>query len=197
MSKGAWLMVTSSKGTLNKKMTAGAVMVALSGFVPDAINNVALADTATINATGTFSDGISLTAGTNLQFNTIVATDTSGTARLLPSGVGTSVVKAVFVGISQVPGTFAFNGAVTQSVNVSLISGITSKVVLPTQGDITIATLKFTGPFTATFTANKSTAAAIGAGNKALDINVGGQVIWSGATPLGAFSVPIKLSVAY
>jgi hypothetical protein len=185
----------SSKSLSKSKLTAGAVIVALSGFVPDATNNVALADTASIAGSGVFTDGLTLSAGTkNLLFNTMVATGTTGSLQLTPAG-GTAKVSGVFVGISQQPGTFAFNAAISTNVNVTLISGITSNVALATQGKITLKTIDLTGPFAANFTANKATTALIAA--KAADINVGGTVSWDTAVPIGTFSLPVKISVSY
>lgn len=186
----------STKKIKNTKLAAGATLIALSGFVPEAVMSPAHADTAAIAGSGTFSDGITFVAGTNLLFNTIVATGAAGTARVLPGG-GTSAVSAVFVGVTQKAGTFAFNGAVSTSLNLTLSSGVTSGVALATQGKITLNTVKITGPFTApvTFVGNSKQVGVIN--NKTADMNVGAQVTWAGGVPLGTFAFPIKVVVSY
>ena len=92
--------MSNKKSNLKTRLTTGAMLVALSGFVPQITNNRALADSATINASGTFSSGIKMTAGANLQFGVMVATGASGKVTVGP-GAATSASKAFFNGGTQ------------------------------------------------------------------------------------------------
>lgn len=189
----------SQKTNLKNKVAAGAVLVALSGFVPQISSNRAHAATATISMSGTFTSGIAMTKGTALQFGIIVATDTGGTAQVKAAG-GTSASKAFFNGGTQKAGTIAFKAGASLKVDIT-VTGMKNTLTLggaTTTGTVNFPTAKLSGPFAIqTFTAAGTTATSVTLTAKSSDINVGGTVTWNAIQPLGTFSDNVKVVVAF
>lgn len=191
-----------------KKIAAGAALVALSGFVPTPLVSPAMADTATITAAGTFGGGISMTAATNVKFNTIIANGDTG--KLMLTASGTVTESNGFFNGATTPGKISFKAAAgSLSVSIS-VAGLTSGLALSdkgegTQGSITVGTITMKGPWAttnATATLKIGTPAKVHplkatAGTVPEDILVGTRVTWSGGRPIGGFSVPLTITVAY
>lgn len=175
-------------------------MVTLSGFVPQPMMPSALAETATISASGTFSDGITMTAGGNLQFKIIVATKTNGEVTVHPSGA-TSVKRGFFVSAPQA-GTIQFNAASIKAVDIIIQSGLQKSILLTgvsATNQITIDKIALSGPFAKqVFKIGKSTQTGVPLTNKTTNINVGAQVSWGGGPlPIGKFTQSIKISISF
>lgn len=197
----------SKQVSLTKKLAAGSVLVALSGFVPQPLVSSAQAASGTINAAGTFGGGISMgTTVTNLQFGSIIATGDSGKLTVSPGGV-TSTSNGFFNGAFQA-GTIAFKAAAgALPVNVTAAGFVASQALKDvgegTAGSITLAQVSLTGPFTApvvlkTGTPNKvATLAGATATAVTTDINVGSVINWSGGRPIGGFTLPVTITVTY
>jgi len=196
-----------NKVNLSKKLAVGTVLVALSGMVPQPIVNTAHAATATINAVGTFGGGIQMgTTSTNLLFGSMVASGNTGSMQVTP-GAATVTNNGFFNGAQQV-GTIAFNAAAGGlPVNVT-VAGFTAAFGLRdvgsgTQGSITIDQVSMSGPFLATAVLKTATPAKVAtltgtAGAAATaDLNVGAVVNWSGARPIGQFTVPLTVTITY
>lgn len=189
-----------------KAIAAGSVMVALSGIVPTPLVSGAHAATATINAVGTFSGGITLGAGTNIVFGPMVATSNTGKMTVTP-GSATGTSNGFFNGVPAA-GSLTFKASAGGlPVNVS-VSGFTTSFALTdkgqgTQGSITIGQASFSGPFTAAVVVKAATPNKVATLNNATtatvptDVNAGAVVSWNGARPIGGFSVPLTVTIAY
>lgn len=203
------IAMSKKKFSLTKKLAAGAALVALSGAVPQPFVGAAQAASATINAAGTFAGGISMgTTKTNLLFGSVVASADTGKLTVTPAG-GTATSNGFFNGGEQ-NGTIAFNAvAGGLPVNVTA-SGFTAGLALAdagegTQGSITLAQFSLTGPFATPTTvvlktatpAKVATLTGTAGAAATADINVGGVVSWSGARPIGSFSVPVTITITY
>lgn len=193
-----------------KKLAAGAALVALSGFVPQPLVSPAHADTATINAAGTFAGGISLTFATNILFGSVIANGNTGKLAVTASTAAvtpTTASNGFFNGGEQ-QGSFLFNAAAGGlPVSVS-VAGFTAALALSdkgegTQGSITLNTMSMSGPFAAPIVLKAATplktVALTGTTGAAVttDITAGARVTWSGARPIGGFSVPLTVTITY
>lgn len=197
----------SKKVNLAKKLAAGSVLVALSGFVPQPLVPAAQAASATINAAGTFAGGIQMgTTTTNLLFGSMVATGDTGKLTVQPGG-GTATSNGFFNGAVQA-GTIAFKAAAgALPVNVTAAGFVAAQALSDkgegTQGSITLAQVNLTGPFTASVVLKTATPAKVATLNLTTgvtvptDINVGSVISWSGARPIGGFSIPLTVTVTY
>lgn len=114
--------MSTKKTNLAKKAAAGAVLVALSGFLPQPFVHQAMASTATINATGTFSDGITMSFLANLEFKTIVATAINGSLTVKPTGAGSIGANGFFVA-APIAGKIGFNAASVKPIDIKITSG--------------------------------------------------------------------------
>lgn len=194
--------MTDNKRNLNKKIAAGAILVALSGFVPK-VTKPAHAVTATISASGTFSSGLKLTAGNDLNFGIIVATAGSGKMTVNPGG-GTATSNAFFNNAAQQDGSILFEAGAAKTVDIT-VTGMANSLALSsfnstTAGTVNLPTIKVQGPWnttgTITFKAATTTASTT-LTNTTGDLSIGGVVTWGAAAPVGSFSVPISVAIAY
>lgn len=192
-------MMTKKKN-LKRNIAAGAVLVALSGFVPK-ISKPANAATATIKASGSFTSGLNLTAGANLQFGKIVATGPSGSAKITTAGA-TAVSKAFFNGGVQKEGSFAFLAGALKVVDLTVV-GMKNSLTLGSvagvkTGVVNLESITLGGPlktaqvFKVATTKQTNTLVSLTA-----DINVGGVVTWGGIAPIGTFSQNVVLTVTF
>ncbi|MCB1531883.1 MAG: DUF4402 domain-containing protein [Alphaproteobacteria bacterium] len=199
--------MSNKKTILNKKVAAGAALVALSGFVPQPMMQSAQAASASISVTGSFVTGIQLAAGTNAQFGVLAATDVNGTATLSTAGAVTPS-KAVTAGGAPQAGSFQFT-AVSTVPNVDItVSGLGAVVLAASAGGGgPTGTVKLNKVFLDNFATAAVTITDGGAGSgtaTGVDINaattsikVGGQLTWGAVQPIGQFSEAIVLTIAY
>lgn len=190
----------TDKRNLKSKIATGAVLVALSGFVPKVTKPVHAA-TATITASGTFSSGIKLTAGNNLQFGVMVATDASGSMSISAGGA-TSTSKAFFNGGTQQAGSVKFAAGAINKVDIT-VTGQKNSLTLASfnavkTGTVNLPSIFMTGPFggTLTFTPGGTTT-TVTLTSVTSDLNIGGVVTWNATQPVGTFSQAIKVTVSY
>lgn len=189
-----------NKKILSKRIAAGMALVALSGFVPK-ITKPVHAATATISATGTFTSGIKLTAGNNLEFGVIVPTGANGSVAISTAGV-TTVSKAFINGGAPTNGTMKFAAGASKVVDITVV-GLKNTLTLGSfggakTGTVNLPTVTIGGPLTTaqvfkiattkqTNTLNSTTA----------DIAIGGIVTWNGVAPIGTFATPITVTIAF
>ncbi len=193
--------MTTKKRNLTQKVAAGAILVALSGFVPN-VTRQAHAATATISASGTFTGGITLTAGTNLQFGKMVATANSGKLTVQTGG-GTAGSKGFFNTVGATNGTIKFNAGALKVVDIT-VAGVAKTLALASTanggktGVVNLSTVKIGGPFAAaeTFTtAGLKQSATLT--SLTTDLNIGGTVTWGAVQPLGSFTQAVAVTVNY
>jgi len=191
----------SKKSNMKKRIAAGAALVALSGFVPQITNNRAQAATATIKASGTFSSGIKMTTGVNLQFGIFVATGTAGKATIKTGG-GTAASKGFFNGGTQKAGTIKFLAGALKKVTMT-VTGMKNTLALGTfggtkTGTVNLPTINIGGPFLAAQVFKiATTSAAVTLTSTTADLNIGGVVTWGAIQPVGTFSQNVKVIVHF
>ncbi len=200
----------SIKSHLKKGAAAGAVLVALSGFVPEPLVNPLIsqanAATATFNVTGSFITGIKLTPITDAKFGSVAATGVNGTAKLSTAGAVTSA-KGTAVGGAQ-EGEVQFT-AVNTTPNVDVTVKSMGAVVLaatsggagPT-GTMKLTKLLFGDIAAATFAVTDAgggtgVSAGVDIDTLAAVMKVGAHVSWGATQPLGQFTKQVKVYIAY
>ncbi len=196
----------STKTIINKKMAAGAALVALSGFVPQPLVGTAEAASAKIDVSGSFITGIKLAAGQDVKFGSLAATDVNGTAKIVTAGTVT-LTKGVAVGGAPQAGSFVFT-AVSTTPNVDItVAGLGAVVLAASVGG---------GGPTGTVTLNKIILKGAGIDETLTDggggtakkageaisaktgpIKVGAIVGWGGTQPIGSFTQEITLTIGY
>ena len=192
----------SEKTNLKNKVAAGAALVVLSGFVPQITNNRALAATSTLTVSGSFTSGIKLSAGTNVQFATMIATNISGKATINPGGVA-AISKGFFVaGGSQKDGSIKFAAGASAKVTFT-VTGMKNTLALASvsgvkQGTVNLPTINITGPYAGTevYKAATTTNTATLTSTTA-DLLVGAEITWGNPQPIGSFAQAIKLVVSF
>jgi hypothetical protein len=186
---------------IKTKLTTGAVLVALSGFVPQITANRANAASATIAASGTFSSGIKMTAASNLRFGLMVATSGTGKMSVTP-GNGTNTLKGFYNGGTQAAGKISFSAGALKVVDIT-VTGMKNTLALGSFGGtktgiVNLPSVFFAGPVAGTLTfktaTTKQTAALTSTKN---DIAIGGAVTWGATLPVGTFSQTLSVTVAY
>lgn len=193
--------MTTKKRNLTQKVAAGAILVALSGFVPN-VSRQAQAATATISASGTFTGGITMSAGTNLVFGKMVATAAAGKLSVTTGG-GTAATNGFFNTLGATNGSFKFQAGALKAVDFT-IAGVQKTLALASTanggktGVVNLSTVKINGPFAAaeTFTTGALTNSATLTSTTA-DILVGGAVTWGATQPLGSFTQALTLTANY
>lgn len=194
------LFMTDNKRNIKTKIAAGAMMVALSGFVPKVTRPVHAA-TATISASGTFSSGITLTAGNNLAFGKMVATAITGSFSVDVDNATTG--DAFTNGGTVAAGSVlaAFGAALAIDVTVTGFAKSIALTGAGATGSVSLSTIKLSGPFTATTPTLTFKAATTKVASSILgvtkDLSVGGQIKWDGTVPVGAFTQAIKIVMSY
>jgi hypothetical protein len=183
------------------KLATGAVLVALSGFVPQITANRANAASATIAASGTFSSGIKMTAASNLRFGLMVPTSATGKMSITP-GNGTGTTKGFFNGGTQAAGKISFSAGALKNVDIT-VTGMKNTLALGSfngtkTGTVNLPSVFFAGPVAGSLTfkttATKTNVALTSTKNA---ITLGGAVTWGATLPIGTFSQVISVTVAF
>lgn len=189
--------MTKSKRNLTQKVAAGAILVALSGFVPN-VTRQAQAATATINASGSFTGGLTMTAGTNLQFGKMVATQASGKLTVNTAG-GTAVSKGFFNTLGATNGTIKFNAGALKAVDFTVAGPQNTLVLASTAnggktGVVNLDTVDIGGPIAAplAFTTGSLKQSAT-LTSLTTDLAIGGTVTWGAIQPLGSFTQAVRV----
>jgi len=183
----------STKTNLKTKVAAGTVLVALSGFVPQPLMQKAEAATAAIVVNGSFISGVSLNAGNALDFGTLIATQTTGTAVVdVTAGTLVSSSNLVDVGAAQQAGSFNYTLAATGSLRLSITTGI-GAIAGPAPGTVNLnrvdlQSASVNGGNTFNFAATGVTQVQSFTTTAASVLNVGGRIAWAGGRPIGAFA---------
>lgn len=197
------------KTVLNKKVAAGAALVALSGFVPQPLMQQAHAASAGINVSGSFITGVSLAPGVAADFGKLVGTAATGNVTLKTGGtIVTPVVGAKQVGATSTNGTFKatiVNKTAKMDVTVAGMGKVTLTPTVngaATQGTVTLSKVilggpALTGAVTITNVAGTGKTQAQATVTAASTINVGGRIEWTGAIPRGQFQQAITLTMAF
>ena len=165
------------------KFAAGAAVAVMSGFVPQA-----MAGTATLPVDIDLVTAVTLGNVNGLDFGRIAQSGgtISGTFTLQPdtTEVTASLTNGSVV-VSGTPGNMDITaGATAASVNIALSANVDYD-----GGDISIQRLTFGGPaFTSTVQVAGGGNANGSFGGGSTDIQVGGQVTFSGAPSLGAYT---------
>ena len=190
----------SKNRVISKKVAAGAMLIALSGFVPK-VTKPAHAATATITASGTFSSGIKMTAGNNLQFGVIVATGPTGKVSINTAGA-TSTSKAFFNGGTQKQGSIAFQAGASKNIDIT-VTGMKNTLTLGTfggakTGTVNLPTVSVGGPYAAAevfkVATTKNTATLT---STTADLQIGGVITWGATLPIGTFATPLTVTVTF
>jgi len=187
----------STKTNLTTKVAAGAVLVALSGYVP----NPAEAATANINASGSFITGVTLVAGDDLLFGTGVATQTTGTIQVDPGGA-TLAVSNGYLTVTGTPqdATIGYTVAAAGNLRLSIQAGIGTIAALApgtaSLARITMSSANVNGGNTFQFVATGATQ-AVAFGSTTGTLNIGGRITWTGGRPVGAYTQGVTVFVAY
>ncbi|MEM6781263.1 MAG: DUF4402 domain-containing protein [Pseudomonadota bacterium] len=184
--------MTKSKRNLTQKVAAGAILVALSGFVPN-VTRQAQAATATITASGSFTGGLTMTAGTNLQFGKMVATNTGGKLTVNTAG-GTVASKGFFNTLGATNGTIKFNAGALKAVDFTVAGPAKTLALASTAnggktGVVNLSEIVVAGPIATalTFTTGSLKQSAT-LTSLTTDLSIGGQVTWGAVQPLGSFT---------
>ena len=179
-----------NKKNLGKKIAAGAMLVALSGFVPKVT---------TINATGSFTTGIKMTAGNDLQFGVIVPTGASGSVVVTTAGASTPNLAFNNGGIVQ-PGSIKFSAGASKVVDIT-VTGLKNSLTLggaTTAGTVNLPTVVIGGPLATAQTFKIATSKQTNTLNSVTkDLQIGGTVTWNAVSPVGTFNTPIKVIVSF
>lgn len=195
----------SSKSLLKSRAAAGTLLVALSGFVPQPLINSAMADTLTVPLTGSFISGITLSAGTNIQMGSMVASQGSGKAVLSTAGANV-VSKGAAIG-GAAAGTIKFKAVSTVpnvDITVSKMGSLTLGATIG--GHAATGTAKLTKLVLAGIGAAAANVTAAGTVGKSLNYNinktsgtikVGATVTWGAVRPIGAFNQGLVFTIAY
>jgi hypothetical protein len=194
------------KSHIKSRAAAGAVLVALSGFVPQPLMQSANAATATISVSGTFISGISLTAGLDAIFGKLVATAPNGKAVLATAGTVTPS-KGVTAGGAPQAGTFQLKVASTVPMIDITVKGLGALTLAATgggagpSGTAKLTSVNFDNMGAAT------TITGVGTTGKKVGydltvktgiLKMGATVTWGAALPvLGTFQAPVTLILHY
>lgn len=180
---------------------ASAVIVTLSGFLPNPSRPV-YAATATISASGSFTGGVTLTAGANLFFGKMVATNASGLLDIATSGV-TAVIGGFFNTVGATNGTIKFNAGALKAIDMTIVGPANSIPLGSTAnggktGIVNLERVTVGGPFTSKAQFNTGALKATRTlTSLTVDMNIGGRVSWGAVQPLGTFTQAISLTVSY
>lgn len=194
------------KSKLKTKAVGAATLVALSGFVPQPLVNLAQAATATISVTGSFITGIKLAAGTTAKFGSNAASGINGKMVLSTAGAVTPS-KGVHIGGGKQAGSFQFT-AVSTVPNIDItVKGLgkltlsksagglgpvgTAKLQSVTFGKIGAATTLTDGGAGTAKKANYNIT------KKTTKMLVGATVVWGATIPIGSFATPITVTMAF
>ena len=179
------------------------MLICLSGFVPN-LSRTVRAGSATINAVGAFTEGITISPAPTakaVQFGKLVATGSSGTLRILPSG-GVSAVNGFVNGGLQQQARLLFQAGASKVINIS-VTGLQNTLPLGTvagvaSGIVNFSTVKVTGPFagTKTFTIG-STKQSVALSSTTVDMGIGGAISWGPTRPIGTFNHTVTISVSF
>lgn len=170
------------KKSLNiKKLAAGSVMVALSGFVPEITDNEARANSTNVPVDVQVVAAIALSNPQTLDFGVITAAG-AGTYTLADDG--TPSLSGIGIATSGSAGSIDITGA-TGTVRISVGAAATLDT-----GNLSINRLTFgpnTGPFTAVRQIAASATATV-AYTSAGTIDVGGRLQTSGTPTIADYS---------
>lgn len=193
---------------------AGAALVALSSFVPQPFMQQANAAATTINVNGSFVTGVQLSLLTNVNFGKVLATAPTGTVQLKETGALTGLVGAKSISgkaAGSIKATFAnstaaFNITVAGFKTAFALTAATGGGAGPS-GNVTYNKLLLGGSALdaqviivsggggAAAGSGKGTAGA--AATSAKNIDVGARVAFTGGAPVGQFSFPTVVTMAY
>lgn len=185
---------------LPQKLAVGAVMVALSGFIPKP-SRVANAATATISASGSFTGGIQVTAKTNVNFGQIVATAPNGSISITPGGA-TFVNGAFFNSPTISNGAVVFNAGAAKTMTVA-VAGLQNGLTLGTVGGqktgvVNLGTVKVAGPFAGTMTLTTGMVSdTVALTSTTLPVRVGAILSWGGVQPIGTFAHSVVITLTF
>lgn len=192
--------MSDNKRNLTKNIAAGAMLVALSGFVPH-VTRTARAASASISVTGSFTSGLAMTAGTGLQFGKIVGTAVSGKVTIKTGG-GVSTSKGFFNATPKA-GSIAFSAGASKKVDITVTGMKTDLTLVATAnggntGTVTLTDVKVAGPFAVkTYTTADTTDTSVTLTDKTADLAIGGTIAWKDPIPLGAFSETITVTISF
>ena len=183
-----------------KNIAAGAILVALSGFVPK-VSRPAHAASATVKVSGTFSSGLKMTAGQPVLYGVIVPTDANGKVTIKATG-GTAISKAFFNGGVQQAGSIKFSAGASKLVDIT-VAGLKNSLTLGSfggakTGTVNLPTAVISGPLktaqTFKITATKQSNTL---NSTTKDLNIGSVVTWNAVQPIGTFSQTLTVTVSF
>lgn len=182
----------------NIKVAAGATLVALSGFVPQPMMQQAVAASATLAVTGSFISGITISSATGIEIGSIIASGSTGTAKVTPGGAGSGSSGTIIGGSGA--GKIKAKYQAAKPIDVIVAGFGTLGLATNTA---TLDKLYFTGVFSATVAGGTATATAsalaknlTGTGSSKV-VNLGAGVSWTGGKPGGAFSKNVVITIVY
>lgn len=188
--------MSESKSNLKSKIAAGVAVVALSGFVPSPMVQNANAAVTTISISGSFAAGITITSTAAVDIGTIIASGSTGTAKINAAGVASGASATVIGGSAAGKIKGKFKSAKPIDIIVSGFGTLGNGATLDK-----VYFGKLAGPGTitggaATLTASATATAITGTGTKTLDLGAG--VSWTGGVPAnGAFNKAVTITLQY
>ena len=200
--------------TNTAKVMTGAALVALSSFVPQPYMQQANAAATTINVLGSFVTGVQLSLLTNVNLGKVLATAPTGTVQLKETGAFTVTVGAKSLSgkaAGSIKATFAnstaaFNITVAGFKTNTALTAATGGGAGPT-GKVTFDKLLLGGSALdaqvivvsggggAVAGSGKATGNAAATSSK--NIDVGARVSFTGGAPVGQFSFPAVVTMAF
>lgn len=194
-------MATNTRSAPPRMVAASAIIITLSGFVPN-LSRPAKAATATISASGSFTGGVTLSAGTNLVFGKVVATNPGGLLDVSTGGFAGGA-GGFFNTVGATNGSIKFNAGALKVINLSMVGPANTLALASTAnggktGVVNLERVTVGGPFTskAQFNTVVSTLTRTLTSTTA-DLNIGGRIGWGAVLPLGSFTQAITLTVSY
>lgn len=209
-----------SKSDKNSKVTKRAIgaavtvpLIALSGYVPVPLVHSAIAGSTTLNVSGQFITGISLVKKAALKFGKMVSTGTGGKISLTTAGAYANASKAVGI-TGKAVGKYTYKAVTTTAgfdITVkgmgALALGNTTPGNAAAKGTAKLTKVLFGTVFNATKaavvctvgggTSCKKAVAAADFNVKSGSVKLGGVITWTTPQPIGKFTQPLTIIMAY